>query len=139
MDGGHDEPIIAPRTLLSTSFDADGVTSLRHTLAAHAQHAGLTGEDLDGFVIAVHELVINAVLHGGRGRLNLRDNGTCLTCEVTDSGRPAHLPATIAAPGPTTARRRGLWLAKQLTDDLQLDAGARGLTASVTVHLPANP
>jgi anti-sigma regulatory factor (Ser/Thr protein kinase) len=62
-----------PSEILIRDFAAEQVTDVRHAVREHAGAVGLTGDDLFDFVVAVHELVINAVMHGGgRGRLRLR-------------------------------------------------------------------
>ncbi|MFI1995650.1 ATP-binding protein [Actinoplanes sp. NPDC020271] len=121
--------------LLSASFTVANVSSVRHQLRRHAAAAGATGDDLDDFVLAVHELVTNAVRHGGgSGRLCLRRQADTLCCEVRDEGgmsgmlRP-HLPAGDMPGG------RGLWLAQQLTAGLTVSAGPVGVNASVIMCL----
>ncbi|GIJ41319.1 ATP-binding protein [Micromonospora andamanensis] len=126
--------------LLSESFTAQTVTALRHLLTAQVAATGLTGDVAEDLVLAVHELVTNAVLHGGgSGRLDLFRQADLLICEVTDHGQeragdlPVHLPAT------TTPGGRGLWLAHHLTGALTLTRRPDGLTATVTASLPPGP
>ncbi|GIJ23685.1 ATP-binding protein [Micromonospora lutea] len=133
---GGDEAI----PLLSEPFTAQTVTALRHLLSARVATAGLTGDVAEDLVLAVHELVTNAVLHGGgRGRLDLFRRADLLVCEVTDHGQesggdlPVHLPATNTPGG------RGLWLAHHLTGALTLTRRPDGLTATVTASLHTKP
>jgi anti-sigma regulatory factor (Ser/Thr protein kinase) len=51
--------------LISEAFDRSRITSLRHSVTAAAGAAGLTGDRLEDFVVAVNELLTNAVRHGG--------------------------------------------------------------------------
>ncbi|MFF5218776.1 ATP-binding protein [Micromonospora sp. NPDC000442] len=132
--GGEETP------LLSESFTAQTVTALRHLLTARVAAAGLTGDPAEDLVLAVHELVTNAVLHGGgRGRLDLFRRADLLVCEVTDYGHerggdlPVNLPATNTPGG------RGLWLAHHLTGALTLTRRPDGLTATVTASLRSDP
>ncbi|MEV7229062.1 ATP-binding protein [Polymorphospora sp. NPDC051019] len=88
------------------------------------------------FVVAVHELVTNAVLHhgGGHGRLELSLQDRTLICSISDhgsgvSGLPAGPPPNDRPGG------RGLYLARQLTGALLIDQRGDGVTA--TVELPA--
>jgi serine/threonine-protein kinase RsbW len=53
------------RLLLWQPFTAATVGPLRHVLTARLASAGLIGDAAFDFVLAVHELVINAVRHGG--------------------------------------------------------------------------
>lgn len=126
-----DQPVI----LLANSFTAASVTPLRHLLAAHVTAAGLSGHEAEDFVLAVHELVTNAVRHGGgAGQLDLRRHADRLTCAVTDYGRgvPA-LPAAL--PDADEPGGRGLWLARELTAALTLTRRPDGLTATVSAPI----
>jgi anti-sigma regulatory factor (Ser/Thr protein kinase) len=87
-------------------------------------------------VVAVNELLTNAVRHGGgSGRISLWRAGDRVVCEVSDSGpglgdrerdegprRPA-----IDEPGGW-----GLWLAEELTDDIEITTGTDGTTVRVS-------
>ncbi|RKN41102.1 ATP-binding protein [Micromonospora endolithica] len=125
--------------LLDEPFTAATVTELRHLLAAHVASSGLTGDPADDFVLAVHELVTNAVRHGGGiGRLHLSRCDGVLRCTVTDYGAgqddvPVDLPDADVPGG------RGLWLAHHLTGTLALRRRPDGLAATVSAHLPAAP
>ena len=121
--------------LLSQDFTEATVSALRHALHARVAAVGLTGDAGYDFVLAVHELVTNAVRHGGgRGHLELRRHDDVLTCEVVDRGStsgelPVRLPAADRAGG------RGLWLAHRLAEGLILTSGVDGVTATVTACL----
>ncbi|GAB3969808.1 hypothetical protein GCM10027615_24820 [Plantactinospora veratri] len=79
-------PDAAP-PLLTETFDGDRVTEIRHAVAARAEAAGLSGARLDDFVLAVNELMTNAVRHGGgQGWLRLWRTGEILYCLVSDTG-----------------------------------------------------
>lgn len=132
-DAGHRFPT-APRAvvLLCEQFTADDVSALRHRVARQARTAGLTGDQLDDFVLAVHELVTNAVRHGGgRGRIDLRVDGDTVTCDVVDHGPGTDV--SPSAPPTDSPGGRGLWLAQQLTAGLMLSHRPDGVTATVTV------
>ncbi|WP_346533741.1 ATP-binding protein [Micromonospora sp. DPT] len=121
----------------SQPFTAATVTAVRHAVAARVAAAGLTGDEADDFVLAVHELVINAVCHGdGSGRVELRRVDDSLVCDVVDHGTGSGgLPVHLSAPN--VPGGRGLWLAQELTGALALTRRADGVTASVTVPLTA--
>lgn len=120
-------------SLLSVPFTAQTVTALRHQLAARIAAAGLTGDVAEDLVLAIHELVTNAVLHGGGGgRLDLFRQADRLVCEVTDHGRGGDL--TVNLPAANTGGR-GLWLAHHLTGALTLTHRPDGVTATVIASL----
>jgi anti-sigma regulatory factor (Ser/Thr protein kinase) len=124
-------------TLLAETIHVEAVTALRHAVTGAAGAAGLAGDALEDFVLAVHELVTNVVRHGGgSGRLRLRRHGDLLTCEVSDDG-PGLGDVRVALPAPNEVGHRGLWLAQQLTDGLEIRDEGRGTTARVSARLPA--
>ncbi|MEO3777535.1 ATP-binding protein [Micromonospora sp. B11E3] len=139
-DGGATpgaSPAGAGVALLAATITAEAVTRLRHAVAAAARGAGLTGVALEDFVLAVHELVTNVVRHGGgRGALRLRRDGDVLSCEISDNG-PGLGDVRVALPAPTEVGHRGLWLAQQLTDGLEIHGDDRGTTARVTARISA--
>jgi anti-sigma regulatory factor (Ser/Thr protein kinase) len=122
-----------PAALLSQEISAVTVTALRHAVAARVAAAGLSGSTAEDFVLAVHELVTNAVRHGGgSGRLELRMLADSLVCKVIDHGGTAHgLPVQL--PQVDEPGGRGLWLAHHLTQGLMLTRRPDGVTASVSV------
>jgi anti-sigma regulatory factor (Ser/Thr protein kinase) len=113
------------------------VTALRHEVASCAAAAGLTGERLDDFVVAVDELVTNAVRHGGgAGRLSLWRRPEAVVCEVSDDGRGLPVPGPVPhRPAPDQPGGRGLWLAAVLTDQLEIQSGADGTTVRILTLL----
>lgn len=134
-DPSHPTRVPARVPLLSEDFVTGTVTALRHRLAAAVAGAGLAGDAGYDFVLAVHELVTNAVRHGGgAGHLDLRRQDDVLICEVSDHGAaPGRLPVRL--PAVDVAGGRGLWLAHQLAEGLILASGLHGMTATVTVCL----
>ncbi|HEY0697652.1 MAG TPA: ATP-binding protein [Micromonospora sp.] len=141
---GNDDPVSGmparPVVLLSCPFTATTVADLRHAVAAQVVTAGLTGDQGDDFVLAVHELVTNAVRHGGgAGELVLHRDDDTLTCEIVDhGGTPDSLPVRL--PAANVPGGRGLWLAHHLTGTLLLTHRPGGTTATVNVCLtPEQP
>ncbi|MBM0225513.1 ATP-binding protein [Micromonospora sp. ATA51] len=127
-------------TLLSEAITAAALTRLRHAVTAAGGSAGLTGDALEDFVLAVHELVTNVIRHGGgAGELLLRQDGDVLTCRVTDRG-PGLDDVVVRLPTPEEAGHRGLWLAQRLSGALVIDHSPGGVTASVTARIkPPRP
>ncbi|GAA3757882.1 hypothetical protein GCM10022225_48930 [Plantactinospora mayteni] len=132
--------------LLAETFDSDRVTEIRHTVAACAETAGLRDARLDDFVLAVNELMTNAVRHGGgRGWLRLWRTGGVLYCLVSDTGAGigADRLGDRRRPVPEIAGGWGLWLARQLSDDMLVHSGPTGTTVRISANLnatgPAQP
>lgn len=132
----------APRTvvpiessaLLAESFDRGRVTDLRHVVASSVAASGLSGQRLEDFVLAVNELLTNAVRHGGgRGDLRLWREGDTVLCEVSDGGGGIGTDrlSDRERPAPDTAGGWGLWLAEQLSDTMLVRSGPTGTTVRI--------
>ncbi|MBU2670851.1 ATP-binding protein [Actinoplanes bogorensis] len=126
---------IGTDVLLSQTFDRDAITTLRHSVTSCAGAAGLSGDRLADFVVAVNELLTNAVRHGGGlGRVVMWAAEGAVVCEVSDSG--AGLTATRPEPATRPAADQpggwGLWLAEELTDTFELITGDAGTTVRVS-------
>ena len=122
--------------MLSEGFDRSRVTELRHVITSCARSAGLAGDRLGDFVVAVNELLTNAVRHGGGlGHVALWVEDGAVVCEVTDSGGgiPPDL-ATGARPAPDQPGGWGLWLAGELTDTIEITSGRDGTAVRVATQ-----
>jgi anti-sigma regulatory factor (Ser/Thr protein kinase) len=140
--------------LLDIVFSWADFAKLRHLIAGQCAAAGLTGTRLDDFVLAVHEIAANAIVHAGAGgRLTLRRAANGLRCLIADtipktpvscpaprSGDMRELPAGAGEPGepgePIGADSgRGLWLAAMLADELSITSGPDSTIVSLYMRL----
>jgi anti-sigma regulatory factor (Ser/Thr protein kinase) len=144
-DGGHRtsddfrdlESMAAPLTAPlpepdgpSRTFSFEGLSSLplvRNFVADVAAAAGLDTMSTVEFVAAVHEVAANSVLHGGGGGL-LRgwSNSDGVVCEVRDHGYIDEPLAGRESPALDAESGRGLWLANQLCDLVQIRSSDAG-------------
>ncbi len=124
-------PDLGPPTS-ELSFTAGDLVGLRRLVGRVA--ADLTPDRAADLVLAVNELASNSIEHGpGYGRLRLWA-GDPLVAEVSDGGGPLDVPFPgLALPPPEGARGRGLWLASELCDVLQVWS-ERGATV-IRVHM----
>ena len=78
-------------------------------------------------MLAVNEIGSNSIEHGaGQGRLRLWVTDEAVTAEVADGGT-ADLPFPgMVAPPAVGVRGRGLWLASELCDVLQVWSDGKG-------------
>lgn len=124
-----------PRPLVCSS--REDLRELRAAVAQRAAAAGLPAKRADDLVLAAHEVAANAHLHGG-GSAELRtwtDAGEFL-CEVADRGCGMSDPqAGTTPPAPTQIGGRGLWLARQLCDRVQIRTGADGTVVLLRLTL----
>ena len=140
--------------LLDVVFGWADFARLRRQVAAQCAAAGLTGTRLDDFVLAVHEIAANAIVHAGAGgRLILRRAASGLRCLVADT-----IPkGTVSCPAPRSADMRetaaavaagaepgepigadsgrGLWLAATLADELSITSGPDSTIVSLYMRL----
>lgn len=102
-------------------FGREELAALRHLVAEVATAAPLEADRVADLVLAVNELASNSVEHGpGRGRLRLWARPGWVSAEVADRGRMDVPFPGMVAPSPQGERGRGLWLASELTDVLQV-------------------
>ena len=125
--------------LMTLEFRRRDIAWLRQRVTRCAAEAGLRGQRLQAFVMAVNEIITNAVVHGGGlGRLRLWRAERQLVCEVSDQG-----PGIVGAdpsnrrPPPEATSGRGLWLTRRLCDAFNLETGRHGTTVRVAAGLDA--
>ncbi|HEX2264807.1 MAG TPA: anti-sigma factor RsbA family regulatory protein [Solirubrobacterales bacterium] len=126
-------PAATPETL---AFGLTELAEVRHRVAAAAEAAGMDPMAVADLVTATSELAANSVMHGGgAGTLRLWHEEGRLLAEVEDRGRIEEPLVGRLRPGIQQEGGRGLWLANQLCDLVQIRSGDRGTT--VRLHLLA--
>jgi anti-sigma regulatory factor (Ser/Thr protein kinase) len=117
--------------LLDLRFDPGTLHAARARMRACVGHAGLPEGQAENVVLAVHELAANAICHGGgAGRLRVWNLPGALHCQVDDGDPPASagraaMNAMPAEPG------HGLWVVRQVADQLQSLSGPAGTSVLV--------
>lgn len=116
------------------------MTALRHAVASRAGECGLGGDRLDDFVVAVNELLTNAVRHGGgSGRVVVWQADGAVVCEVSDHG-PGLGPARPQKPAPDEPGGWGLYLVRELTDSIDMRTGPEGTAVRIASRVePLRP
>ncbi|HKV88538.1 MAG TPA: sensor histidine kinase [Candidatus Dormibacteraeota bacterium] len=117
-----DAPLPAPDTSVrGLAFDRRALADLRRVVGEQAMDAGLESKRASDLVVAANEVATNSILHGGGGGTLLvwRDSEK-LVCEVSDSGRYGLLPLADRERPVDGDSPRGLWLANQLCDLVQI-------------------
>jgi len=139
-----DGPLKDRRTLCDVQFDLSSLVDLRKTVMACGAAQGLQDMPLTRFVLAVHEVAVNAVCHaGGRGGLRLWRTGDTLHCLVSDDGPGIPKQYRGLRPQPpgkdVYSSSRGLWLVGQLCPDVRIkDRADRGTDVLLRFPLPTH-
>lgn len=116
-------------------FGCERLAVVRQLLASHANSAGIAPERTSDLVLAVNELAANSVRYGGgSGTLRVWRSEAALVCEIRDAGRMSDPLAGRCDPTPVQLSGRGLWLANQLCDLVQIRSGERGTVVRVSMH-----
>ena len=120
----------------SLAFDIDTTSDVRRLLAVHAASARLGGDRLDDFTLAASEVATNSIRHGdGYGTARVWTDGTCLFCEIADSGCVLDPLAGRRLPARDGNGGHGLWIANHLCDLVQLRSSPAGTTVRLSMRL----
>ena len=124
----------APDTAAPVGFGAGDLAGVRRQVLALCLAEGLGPDRADDLVLCADELAANSLLHGGgRGELRLWRDHDAVVCEVSDAGTIDDPLAGRRAPSLDRIGGRGLWLANQLCDLVQVRSGAAGTV--VRLHM----
>jgi anti-sigma regulatory factor (Ser/Thr protein kinase) len=114
----------APSGSRTLAFGREELAQARGLVGGEARDAGMPEDRAADLVIAVGELAANSVLHGGgRGTLRAWCEADTLVVEVEDRGRIEEPLVGRLRPAPEQEAGRGLWMANQLCDLVQIRSG----------------
>lgn len=122
-------PLMRPEqtAVQQTDFALATLPDIRALVARSATTAGVPPHQIPDLIVAVNEVTANAIRHGGgRGRLRTWYEPEFVVFEVDDDG--THKPTPLAGHvRPDTSHARaggmGLWMARQLSDMLEVRDG----------------
>jgi anti-sigma regulatory factor (Ser/Thr protein kinase) len=116
-------------------FGAGALVEVRKAVAGWTSATRLAPKRVADLVVAVNELASNSVRHaGGSGTLRMWvQNGTA-TCEISDGGYITSPLAGRVKPGPGQLGGRGLWMANQVCDLIQIRS-APEVGTTVRAHM----
>jgi anti-sigma regulatory factor (Ser/Thr protein kinase) len=122
------EPMPPPPTPpMELAFSEGELGSVRRLVGRACAAYGVDGDAADDLVLAVDEIAANSLLHGGgRGVLRVWSEPEELVCEVSDDGQIRNPLAGRVRPPLDRLGGRGLWLANQLCELVQVRSGAAG-------------
>lgn len=130
FEGALPEPCAPVQQL---PFALADLGAVRRAVGAWAAAQALAAAQTEELVLAVDELAVNSVRHGGgAGTLRWWREGARLLCEVRDAGRIEQPLVGRLRPAAGATGGRGLWLANQLCDLVQIRSSAQG--TAVRLH-----
>jgi anti-sigma regulatory factor (Ser/Thr protein kinase) len=120
------------RCVTDMPFDRDSLSPIRHVVVRRALAAGLDQDRAMDVALAVTELATNSVLHaGGRGSLRVWQDDEVFACEVSDAGHVDDPLVGRRRPPTDGQGGRGVWLAHQLMDLVQIRSASTGTAVRV--------
>jgi anti-sigma regulatory factor (Ser/Thr protein kinase) len=109
---------------------------VRHFVADRAHAGGLSGERMEGFVLAIDEVVTNSLRHGGgSGQMRIWSEDRSIVADVSDAGVITEQLVGRIRPELDRSDGRGLWIANHFCDLVQIRSSAAGTT--VRCHIAA--
>jgi anti-sigma regulatory factor (Ser/Thr protein kinase) len=133
-----DVPLPEPGTEFGQmTFGPSDLAAVRAMVAHHAQTAGLVARAKE-LVSAINEVATNSIRHGGgNGTFRVWQEDSALVCEIRDQGRFEKPLADRVRPSSSVSAPRGLWLANQLCDLVQIRSLPAGTV--VRIHMRRRP
>jgi anti-sigma regulatory factor (Ser/Thr protein kinase) len=105
-------------------FGLADLGQVRQWMNAQASSHGVSRDRLEDLALALHEICTNSIrFGGGRGTLSVWIADGSLICDVADGGRIDDLLVGRVLPPLDGLGGRGVWLANQLCDLVQLRSG----------------
>jgi anti-sigma regulatory factor (Ser/Thr protein kinase) len=117
----------APEPVTILDVGPAELSEARHAVRAFAETRGLDEQRADDFVLAANEIMTNSIRHGGgRGRMSMWELEDSLVCQVADTGHITDPLIGRFSPLPSAGSGRGIWLANQVCDLVQVRSSPTG-------------
>jgi anti-sigma regulatory factor (Ser/Thr protein kinase) len=119
----------------------EALRAVRTLVQRHAHRAGMEAVAAEHLTLATNELATNSLCHGGgMGTIRIWREGDTLICEVRDGGH-IHDQPLLGRQRPTVEQigGRGLWLANQLCDLVQIRSSPAGTTVRLRMRITPDP
>ncbi|MFJ2821855.1 anti-sigma factor RsbA family regulatory protein [Streptomyces toxytricini] len=114
------------------------LAAIRSKVSQCASDAGVSEDRLPKLAVAVTEIATNSIRHGGgRGTLRTWSRDAAFLCEFRDSGYISDVMAGRTRPDAAQIGGRGLWLAHQLCDLVEIrSTPTHGTTVRLHMNVP---
>jgi anti-sigma regulatory factor (Ser/Thr protein kinase) len=118
----HTAPLTPiPAHARTLTFGVAELRSVRHLVAEVARAGELAPNRADDLALAAHELATNSILHGGHiGVVNVWLHDGAVVVDVRDAGEIHDVLVGRRHPHPDSIGGRGVWMANQLCDLVQV-------------------
>jgi len=135
----YDRPLGDPPPDAAVLAYRDDLARVRAFTARQARRAGLPDRRVQDLVIAVAELAANTLVHTSNpGALGIWATTNEVICQVQDSGRIEDpLTGRLRPDAADAGGGRGLWVANQLCDLVEIRTGRNGTRVRLHMRLPA--
>lgn len=133
-----DRPLSAPPAAAETLRYRRDLAGVRDFTASRARRTNLPLRRVDDLVIAVGELAANTLRHtSGPGTLTLWTTGSEVICQVDDTGQITDpLAGRVQRDAAAAGGGRGLWVAQQVCELVEIRTSAEGTT--IRLHMQLN-
>jgi anti-sigma regulatory factor (Ser/Thr protein kinase) len=122
-----------PVSRIDLTFD---LAAIRRFVSQHDALARLDEARRLDLLIAAHEAVVNALVHGdGQGELRVWRDDAAVVCEIAGGGDISDPLIGRRRPDAETPHGRGLWMINQLCDLVELRPGAGATTLRLHMSL----
>jgi anti-sigma regulatory factor (Ser/Thr protein kinase) len=117
-------------------FRVADLREVRRLASEQADEAGFGEQRTADLALALSEVATNSVIHGGgEGELAIWSEDDALVCEIRDAGTIEDPLVGRQRPASSQIGGRGLWIANQLCDLLQIRSGARGTQVRLRMEI----
>jgi serine/threonine-protein kinase RsbW len=135
MSSDQDQDRVQGPGAITQDFTISDLRRIRSLVQEASTAVGLAPDVTVDLVIAVNEILINAVLHaGGGGSVTVGSSADGVLVEVRDNGPGVPMDVPTERPGPQVEGGRGLWMARKLCRHLTITNGPTG--ATVRLFMP---
>lgn len=114
------------------------LSQVRALVLQHAREAGLPEGKANDLVLAVSEVAANTLQHTkSSGTLSCWHDKDEVVCEIHDEGIITDPLAGLRRPAPDATGGHGLWLVRQVCDQVELRSDENGTT--IRMHMAIHP
>ena len=122
---------------MSHTYRSD-LSQVRAKVLKQARESGLPEARATDLVLAVSEVAANTLRHTqSSGTMRIWHDENEIVCEVRDSGRITDPHAGEHKPAPGASGGHGLWLVRQVCDEVELISDESGTT--IRMHMMLRP